>query len=375
MNTDQHPHKTEPDHTNIAFDDHAGVGGDVVGGSKYGNTYILYSSPAPHAAQSQSAQQGLTALAELMADAQVREAVVVFHTEFAATCEQIEILGTYKDLHDLLHTLESQCYWGIVREARHFPDDETALEILSDHNLTLQQIIKNIQAIATKAPPAPTETGWISDLAKSHTELSEAIAQSDHRRLQRVIWLLNRVLAIQPSRINTSLNIAARALRLPALLAGLISIQNKLVDSALDPDKMALFQEGVTALTALENGLTLQIQTHDQWQEIDLELRRIEGNLDKDVIELEMSWPDLKRMLELLYLKSPAEERSEFCKDGECLEQAIAHQNPAQIRRYFRSYRRRASNCFYRVDVDLKRFCGELRRVGEPLASVLRMLR
>jgi len=328
----------------------------------------------PYGYNSQSVRNGLYALTELMAAPEVREAVVAFRTDFQAVCEQIDVVGNYKDLHDLLHTLEFQCYSGIVQEARRFPDDETALDILIDYELTLQQIVTDVREVAVRGTLATNETLWIKDLERTPEELRGAIENLDTRQLKRAVWLINRVLAIQPSRINTSLNTAARALRLPALVKAMTCVRDNLAHGELDPEKTSQFKDGVEALANLERSLTVLVRSHNDWQELDLELRRIEGNLEQDIFELEMSWLDLKAMAESLCNSSIDEWALSFKKDSENLDSAITAQNPAKVKRYFRSYRRRAGDRFYRVDVELKRLCGNLRIVGEPLASVLRMI-
>lgn len=328
----------------------------------------------PHGYNSQSVRNGLYALTELMAAPEVRAAVVAFRTDFQAVCEQIDVVGNYKDLHDLLHTLEFQCYSGIVQEARRFPDDETALDILRDYELTLQQIVTDVREVAVRGTLVTNETLWVKDLERTTEELRIAIENLETRQLKRAVWLINRVLAIQPSRINTSLNTAARALRLPALVKAMTCVRDNLAHGELDPEKTSQFKDGVEALANLEFSLTVLVRSHNNWQELDLELRRIEANLEQDIFELEMSWLDLKAMAESLYSSSIDEWALSFKKDSENLDSAIASQNPAKVKRYFRSYRRRASDRFYRVDVELKRLCGNLRIVGEPLASVLRMI-
>ena len=334
----------------------------------------LFKMPFDPAFQGKSARKGLQALAELMTNTQVRDVVVAFRTDFQATCYQIKILSTYKDLHDSLHKLEFQCYWGVLREARNFPDDEMALEILTAHELTLQQILEDIQEIITNSPLTTSETAWVADLEKGQQELHSALEQLDKRQLQRAIWLLNQILAIQPSLINNSLNTTAKALRLPDLVTSMTGIRDRLIDGELDEEKIGQFQDGANALSKLQQNLRLLIQNHDEWQRIDLVLRRIEANLKYDIMELEMSWPELKIMVESQYRNLRDKWALSLSKDSESLESAVNSQDTAQVKRSFRSFRRLASYRFYRVDFKLKEICGELRHVGEHLNSVLQML-
>ncbi len=328
----------------------------------------------PQTEYHQSVSLGLNALAELMKVPEVQSAVVAFRVDFQAACEQIDVIADYKDLHDLLHTLEFQCYGVIVQEVKRFPDDEVALDDLDYHRGTLQQLIRGIQKVTSRETIAAREVSWLRDLERSQEELQGALEELDLRRLQRTIWLLNRVLAVQPSRINTNLNVAARTLRLPALVTALQFIWESLSHSQLDQEKVRQFQRGVETLAELNQRLAALVVGHDYWQEIDLELRRIEANLDQDPIELEMSWPDLKERTAVLFEKNTDEWALAFQKDYQKLDDSLTSHNPARIRRYFRMYRRRASDRFYQVDTTLKRLCDELRKVGEPLTFVLRMM-
>lgn len=321
--------------------------------------------------------QGLKALAELMRYPEARSAVITFKVEFQMACEQIDIIANYKEVHDLLHTLEFQCYNGIVQESRQFPNDETALEILTEHELTLQNLLGEVKEVAGRETIATKEVLWLKDLERARSELQLAIEELNTRRLQQTIWLLNRVLAIQPSRINTNLNSAAKTLRLPELVNAMKFICNKLPISNLNREKICQFHEGVEVLSELNERLTALLSAHDYWQELDLELRRIEANLKTDSIELEMSWMDLKERTNVLFNSDGEAADSwtiSFQKDMMELDTAIDSKNPANVKRCFRKYRRRASDRFYQVDVKLKRLCEELREVGEPLASVLRII-
>ena len=87
-----------------------------------------------------------------------------------------------------------------------------------------------------------------------------------------------------------------------------------------------------------------------------------------------MSWPDLKGKTEALYQAVTEEWAAAIKKEAAGMDEAMASQNPAKVKRSFRNFRRRAGDRFFRIDVDLKTLCGELRLVGQPLASVLKMI-
>ncbi len=330
-----------------------------------------YRFSAPPAEQ---IDQGLKALTELMHSGEVRTAVVTFRTDFRAARDQIGLLSNYKYLHDLLHELQFHCYTPILQAAGSFPDDDLAVENLEYYELTFQRIVDDLEDVAGTETFAGTESMWVEDLIEAKQSLRTALQDLSSQQLKRTIWLLNRVLAVQPSRINTRLNAAARAIRLPALVEAISCVCENLLDLHLDAAKVGQFQSGMQALTHLLHRLSSLVDEHDAWQVVDLEMRRIEATMGQDTEELAMSWPDLKVMAEPLYASGSADWVAAFQQDAENLDSALEAEHPARVKRSFRCYRRRAGSRFHQVDLNLKRLCEELNRVGEPLDSVMRMI-
>ncbi len=313
---------------------------------------------------------GLAALAELMQHPEAKSAVITFQKDFEAACKQINVVANYKELHDQLHKLEFQCYIPILQSSKRFLDDEITIGDLEDYSLTLQDILKDVQDIAGRGTIVINEIVWLKNLERAQKELHAAIEETNPERLKETIRLLNHVLATQLSRINTKLNTAAQALRLPELVSAMNAVWQRLAESSLNQEKVQQFQKGVKALADLNERLALLIIGHDRWQELDSELRWIENNL----IELETFWFDLKKRVEILF--DPAGEQwiVSFRRAGQDLDKALNTQNPVKIKSCFRTYRQRASKRFDEVDGRLKCQCQELREIGKPLAFVLEMI-
>jgi hypothetical protein len=345
------------------------VGGDVVGRDKITNITNVYQVTAPIAGA------GMEALGELIKSSDaVRAAVVAFRTDFEAATGQVDVLADYKDLHDLLHQLQFQCCNLIVQVAGRFPDDEQVVEQLLDYQLTLENILSQLRAVLTRAPQTQPESAWIDDIAAAQADLKAALDESSADKLKKVTWRLNRLLATQPTRITARLNAAARALRLPSLLEALAQARDFLLSQAADKDKLDQFQTGVDALAKLNDQLNTLVNDHESWQTVDVELRRIEALIEKDLMELQMSWPDVKTQAAPLYASRTDDWAVALITDVAALDEALAADNPVKVKRAFRSYRRRASDRFYRVDFELKVLAGELRQIGEPLTAILKMI-
>ncbi len=317
---------------------------------------------------------GLAALQQLMQDVDVRDAVGDFQADFKSAASQVEMLGLYKDLHDLLHTLQFQCYKGIAQEAKRFPDDDTSHDILSDYELTLNNLVAQVQDVGARPAATAVDLRWVQDLRDASAALHQALQQGLAKPLTQTLWLMDRVLAVQPSQINTRLNTAARALRLGELVTALTLIHDRLTGVSNDQAKLQAFSDGTEALRGLQQTLLGLLVEHDRWQALDLDLRRIQMNLRSNMLELELSWDRLKIMIDpLLQAQEPwAVDLRSTC---EALGQAVAAQDAARERQAFQRLYSQAADRFYRVDTSLKRVCENLRTITEPLNTLLRILK
>lgn len=318
---------------------------------------------------------GLDALRDFIdRSPEVRAAVVEFRSDLEQAGQQVELLGDYKELHDILHDLQFICYNEIVKEMGRFPADEMAAENLSQYIFNLETRLAGLDSVLNRGLVARSEARWVRDVGLAHTTLAAAVANLDADGLGKGAWQLNRVLAVQPALVNTRLNEAAHNLRLPGLVKLLERVCQVMAQQNSDPQKMAVFAAGVAALQDLAGRLDRLVTAHDNWQALDVELRRIETQIGQNLGELQASWPYLKEDAAPLYQEQAEAWAAELSKDAANLDQQLAGNNPASQRAAFRSFRRRVGVRFYIVDRSLKDLCEELRKVSGPLAEVRRML-
>jgi hypothetical protein len=329
-------------------------------------------SPLP-ADYTQPLSQGLLALAQLMQSPVVRSAVAAFRADFEATREQVGAVGNYKDMHDLLHKLQLQCYNPILQEARRFPDDEIARENLEDYGFTLEGIIEELKQTASRASFASHETAWIEELSQAGRELARATQEADAKRLRRAILLVKRVLDLQLSQINTRLNDKARALRLAVLMDRMSCVRDSLDHPGLPAERISQFEAGLESLDGLNQRLMGLVREHDLWQNVDSELRMIESFLEQ-MDELELLWDGITEKTRLVCTDNREAWATSMGRISVDLEGAIGARDPVNVRRHFRRFRREMDNRFYQVDSSLKGLCDELRQVGEPLDSILEIM-
>jgi hypothetical protein len=320
-------------------------------------------------------RRGLAALSELLQEEGVRQAVVAFSIHFTGAREQIEILSSLKDLHDLLHRLQLDCYEHMAQEALRFPGDEERTENLLAYQQNFQEILDELSELTRSGTFVNDEPKMIlRDLNAVREILRTALVTSDASALRDALRQIDHVLTLRLPRINMRLNNAARTLNLPGLVATLETVCRKLGELDLRHEQVTQFEEGVAALSRLSKLLTNLVSDHDQWQIVEQELRQIEGDLARSLDELESSWPRLKLQIEPLYAEIVDDWALTLKTYGEKLEKTLVNHDPVKARYHFRSYRRLAARRFFRVDYNLKQQCHELRQVGEPLAAVLRIL-
>ena len=317
---------------------------------------------------------GLNALSELLQAPEVLRSVTVFQVNFKSARDRIAVISQLKALHDLLHTIEVNCYQLIVQEAEAFPDDNTATSNLSLHRVELQDLILTIQSVCQQDDFCISDVSWLSSLVDAEQLLGDAIATLDRSKMKKSIYQIRRVISRQPTRINTQINEAAKVLRLSELVESMAAIQKKLSTAEVNVQKLEAFGQGIAALADLDKRLAILVISHDYWQAMDMELRVVEGDLRHSLEALEAAWPDIKSRFKPLFDGQQDNWTRLFEKDSEDLDAALSENNPVKVRQCFRLYRRRAVSRFFKVDVTLKQLCGELSKVGEKLAVVLDVL-
>ena len=327
------------------------------------------------AEHSRSAQIGLEALIKLMSNAAVREDVGKFEAHFHSSAKQIGVLGYYKDLHDELHTLQLQCYQRLTRllgDVKSAPNDSSPWEDGFELEIIIEEVRSRLDQLADPEVVSQRGVPWVPDLIETLRLLPQALRNCDVQLLEKALKAVGRILRREPDRLNSSLREAARALPLDELVVSLSRVCDRLDRGRAAPDAVDSLKEGVAALGKLASRLDSLIEQHDRWQRLDVELMRAEA---EGPAELAASWPDLKKDVEVQCQGRTEEWVPLLVNDVERLTQAIAAQEPNQVKQHFRSFRNRVALQFYQADLMVKKVCEELSRAREPLAKVQEMIK
>ena len=280
------------------------------------------------------------------------------------------MLNDYLDLHDLLHDLEFQCYNYIAHQVDRFPEDKLALETVQDHALTFKEIVTRLQAVKAR-PTVSDNLTWIDELVKAEALLQQALEARDATALKRWCRLVKRVLDRYPSQTTRAVNSAARSLRMEAIEQAMATILTMLRNYGVASEELRTFEAGCASLAELNQRLTSLVRDHDRWQDVDVELRRVEAVLASDPEELELSWPEIKAWA--LPLVSNEDETA-LVKESARLDDALAARDTAKARQHFMRFRRQAAERLYKVLVELRDLCSRLRTLGAWLAAVAQLV-
>jgi hypothetical protein len=215
---------------------------------------------------------------------------------------------------------------------------------------------------------------WTQQLEKVQVDIRQGIEAYDYKLLQSGTRLLYRVLNRQISRINAQLVATAGVLRLDTLEQAMQTISNQLAQSDFGQDTISEVQASVNALSGLNTQVNKLVGEHNAWQELDDELRRVEGTLNQGIEELEDAWFDLEPMAQNLLEGVTDEWAVNWAKACEALDNALTDGTAVTIRRMFRRFRSQQGRRFRQVDMQLLNLARELQDVGESLELLL-MLR
>lgn len=310
------------------------------------------------------------------ASADLREAAARFTSLFTMACRQVDLMGDFKDLHDRLHQIQIQCFDTIVRDEKRFPQPDV-LEAYDLYQSELGKKLVAIQAIAERGRVAMDIENWYPDLVLANKEFEQAINQSDPRLLWRAKRKMADVLETQPIAINQSLINTAKQLPSAELLAALDELaqdMQPLVGTEIKAEQITTFNTGVQELRGMFTQLNGLLNEHNLLQHISWKLQHIRAQMEQDLLELQYSWDDIKTRAEPLYMGRSEIWAVEMLQKSQALDTSLNAENPNEPRRAFGRYAYAVSDRFYKVDVDLKTLCEQLRKIGDPLAALIRSL-
>jgi hypothetical protein len=323
---------------------------------------------------------GLRAMGRVVTDdllevEEVSEAFEAYQGRLEQTRGQVGRLTTYKQVHDQLHAVQIQCYNLLVQEIKRFPQERVGWEALQSIEQNLENTADKVEEIAEDDGVGPAASEQIAEvaaaLAEAHAVLKRAVGQKDFQQLKKARYSLSGTLSRGPSSISHSLTQMVNDVHLDLLGEGMGRVAQLCHSYAVDPAALDDVQESVEALGHLDGLLRQRIEQHDEWQRFEDELQRIESDLERNYYEnFGWSWDDVKGRARPLLADGAGAWADELTQDGARVDAAVAPAAaggepgpvPEAALQAFLSYRGRARQRFYQVDVDLLKHCTKIAR-------------
>lgn len=322
-----------------------------------------------------SAGEGFLAMARLASRPHLKSTISASEADLSAACEQIETLTAYKAVHDLMQQLYDR--FKLVDESKkRVVSDDTAWDSLMLAGPDLAASIDNVLERTSQAPFAVEEAAWLGQLRSIKVDLQAALDGSDYRQLDLVLKRLDRILVKVPVKLNARLVGVALGLRLPVIVKAVESILGDMAAEDVDQPAADQLHQLAAALVRLDETIRSLAASHNTLQRLDDDVRHVQQNLDQDLSQLELLWPDdIGPIGVSIYGESSGSWAVGLRETHVQLDQALAAGNPVQTRRAFGRYRSQVLQRFNQVDVDLHAVCDELQKTAGPLSVLLRTLR
>ncbi|MCI0529033.1 MAG: hypothetical protein L0Y56_16470, partial [Nitrospira sp.] len=243
-----------------------------------------------------------------------------------------------------------------------------AWDNLIEQLLELQDALMDLLAAINQAASLPNRSLWIQPLNQAREELRKATESYDTERLQAGLGLLRQELKTKPGRINVHIVATARFLPL-ADLKDKIAL---LCDWTARPQE---FQRDLEDLTELDKTLDTLVSDHDflqQW--VANQLIGIEPLLDQDLDGFRNEWHILDVAVQTRYHTNQGGWARKLLERSTELEGALLTESLVKIKSYFQLYRKQVSKSLKQVDTNLLDLCKDLKKFGEMLDRVLKIL-
>jgi len=327
-----------------------------------------------YARSADGSETRLAAALDSLHGPEVEQQLSQFRALFREARNQIGLLGRYKAFHDILQELEVP-FNAIERDRKRLVASAEAWDELRDPLEELQQRIE--QTLGILAGDRLRDEFALSRrrLTEAAAALTAALA-GERARLDAAMQHVRRVIGLDLSSANNRLIETARELGLGAVVAALRAVLGNLERGRAGDAAVHELSRQVASLADLHGALEALVHEHDQWQEIDNNLRLLVGSGAGAADELAVSWPLLRASIaEVVKAGGAADwtrgvDAAAQALDGELARGADAGKCIASLR----SLWRRCNQRFVDVDKQLLRTCEQLRQVGDTLDSVLTVI-
>ena len=323
-----------------------------------------------HQADVEQASQTLSSLVGwMMQEPRVHAVMVRSRDNFNRTRKQIDIMRSYKNIHDGLHELESKCFNMISPEVSRFPH-KSNLDNLSFYSQVLPDVKNRIQEYAKRSSLSQIED-LLADLGEAEQTLTDALTALDRTLFITAVRRIEHILHYDLSKINRLLVQSAKSLSLPDMIDSMIQVREHLVRHGIGLADIQTIDEGIQSLRNLSDSLIISTEEHGHWQYINDELFMAESDLQSAIDR----WTRNKKLLDSLCGDGAEDFEKHIKKLCEDLDKAIEKaESTKNLQELFKTCNKRVGRRFEQIDGYLKDLCDEVKNLEAPITSIVNQM-
>ncbi|MGX9144516.1 hypothetical protein [Mesorhizobium sp. 128a] len=313
------------------------------------------------------------------------QAVLAAGDGLTAVTSQIDVLATYKNLHDGLQSFQYGIgsFQSLMIAGRDMGADLNQVRVLRKFLNQLRLFCASAGDKVTVLPPGPAlrdiEQAWLDDLGQAATKLQGAIPDTSADAYDALLDV-RTVLRVVPSRLNQQIFVTAKNLPFGILATGLEIIAGKL---PADEPSVPAIKAAHDAIKVLSSTIYARVVEHKLWQDIDNKLASltdmiepIEGGAaaDKSLpFQFSPLWRNLEVKVKVLADLDPnGQWRTMLAGYSTDVNDQLSRETvDTAFILAFEAYRDEAQQRFVQVDLALKTECASIVRVSTPLHKII----
>jgi Effector-associated domain 5 len=328
--------------------------------------------------------EGIDALVELIKTNNVAYSAVIFYRKtFETALWDIDVIASYKIMHDGLHKL--QLNWPETPVLTVLLASPNTQLTLVNYSASLHETIGELRTSYDNGYVDGAEKTWIDEIDKDQVQLQNVLEADQPEGIKDAFNTVRGLLTRQLSLLNTRLKAAINKLHLDLLIKAMSDVCDALTNiaPANTSEQIQQYKSGIDELTKLESRLRDLITQHDDWQGTDTLLRTLGDTLKIGDGQTRNAMQESERLANLRFIKTIIETKVGPLLSGKStfwskrlLDSAqrfgveVERSNTDMAEQAFDMYRQQAWHFFFEIDSEMKERCEELRRIGQRLRKV-----
>lgn len=324
-------------------------------------------------------KSGVENVASKMEMASVHSIVEQSRDVLTELTAKIDLLRTYKALHDALHTAKMQ-FRSLESAARQMASDPMATCDFGQSVTGMETLATSMADIIGDFPAEPPairqdELEWLTRFTAAVGIGRDAADAGEHVAARQGVQGVRTVLKTEPSRIDGRLSRTAKEIDLTQL-------KNIFAQAAAVPElaaEAAVFDQGRAATEQLQQQIKSHISQHASWQAIDRSLAGADDIMrmftKDEPWDFDALWKGLKEGVNaLIAAETQAEWAKKLASVITRVDTTRAASDWPKLPVDFGRFRQEATVQFYVVDTKLKGLATEVNTIGAPLRQLLDQL-